>query len=209
MPPLSTRRAGLPAVLAFVLVLTACTSGASDTTTTTVSAAVESPSASDEVSTTAGSGAAPTAPFTEDGSASSTSAQTSSSTSTTSTTSTTKPSSAATTIAIPDDNKPPSLEIIFPTALTAYIASYDVGRKDFGTNVSLSAVVSDPNGDAVTVTWSSSTQGALGTGESIVAFLSTGGYDASQPIITATATDVWGVATSLSVQIIVWIPSDT
>lgn len=89
------------------------------------------------------------------------------------------------------------------------MASYDVGRKDFGTNVSLSAVVSDPNGDTVTVTWSSSTQGALGTGESIVAFPSTGGYDASQPIITAIATDVWGVATSVSVQIIVWIPSDT
>ncbi len=53
------------------------------------------------------------------------------------------------------------------------------------------------------------TQGALGTGESIVAFLSTGGYDASQPIITATATDIWGAATSVSVQIIVWIPSDT
>jgi hypothetical protein len=209
MPPLSTRRAGLPAVLAFVLVLTACTSGASDTTTTTASAPVESPSASDEVTTTAGAGAAPTAPFTEDGSASSTSAQTSSSTSTTSTTSTTKPSSVATTIAIPDDNKPPSLEIISPTALTAYIASYDVGRKDFGTNVSLSAVVADPNGDAVTVAWSSSTQGALGTGESIVAFLSTGGYDASQPIITAIATDIWGVATSVSVHIIVWIPSDS
>jgi hypothetical protein len=215
MPPLSTRRAGLPAVLAFVLVLTACTSGASDTTTTTASAPVESPSASDEVTTTAGAGAAPTAPFTEDGSASSTSTSTSSSasttptTSTTSTTSTTKPSSVATTIAIPDDNKPPSLEIISPTALTAYIASYDVGRKDFGTNVSLSAVVADPNRDAVTVTWSSSTQGALGTGESIVAFLSTGGYDASQPIITATATDIWGVATSVSVHIIVWIPSDS
>ncbi len=109
---------------------------------------------------------------------------------------------------MPEDNEPPSLDIISPTSLAAYTASYDVDREDFGANVALSAVVSDPNGDAVTVTWSSSMQGALGAGESIVAFLSTGGFDAAQPIITATATDVWGTATSQSVQIIVWVPSD-
>ena len=123
-------------------------------------------------------------------------------------TTTTKPQ-PTTTITVPEGNEPPTLDIISPTSLAAYTASYDADRDDFGANVSLSAVVSDPDGDDVTVTWSSSTQGGLGTGESIVVFLSTGGYDASQPIISATATDVWGAATATSVQIIVWIPSDT
>lgn len=96
-----------------------------------------------------------------------------------------------------------------PAALSSHTASYDATRKDFGANVVLSSIASDPNGDDVTVTWSSSTQGFLGTGESIVAWLSTGKSDASQPVITATATDQWGTASSESVQIIVWIPSDT
>ena len=74
--------------------------------------------------------------------------------------------------------------------------------------MSLSAIVSDPDGDDVTVQWISSDEGALGTGESIVAILRTGQFDSAQPRITARATDQWGVATEASVQIIVWIPSD-
>ncbi len=35
------------------------------------------------------------------------------------------------------------------------------------------------------------------------------GSDATQPVITATAVDQWGTSTSESIQIIVWIPSDT
>ena len=106
-------------------------------------------------------------------------------------------------------NEPPEIEIVSPAALSSHTASYDATRKDFGANVALSSIASDPNGDDVTVTWSSSTQGFLGRGESIVAWLSTGKSDASQPVITATATDQWGTASSESVQIIVWIPSDT
>ena len=93
--------------------------------------------------------------------------------------------------------------------MSPHEASYDVSRKDFGVVVSLVSQVSDANGDSVVVTWSSSVQGALGTGQSITVFLSTGGWDSSQPVITATAADVWGASSSSSVEIIVWIPSDT
>ena len=124
-------------------------------------------------------------------------------------TTTSKAPPTTTTITAPEGNEPPEIEIVSPAALSAHTAAYDADRKDWGANVALSAIASDPNGDVIIVTWSSSTQGFLGTGESIVAFLSTGGSDASQPVITATATDQWGAATSESVQIIVWIPSDT
>lgn len=124
-------------------------------------------------------------------------------------TSTSKAPPTTTTITAPEGNEPPEIEIVSPAALSAHTAAYDADRKDWGANVALSAIASDPNGDVIIVTWSSSTQGFLGTGESIVAFLSTGGSDASQPVITATATDQWGAATPESVQIIVWIPSDT
>lgn len=127
----------------------------------------------------------------------------------TSTTTTTKAPATTTTITAPEGNEPPKIEIVSPAALSSHTAAYNVALKDFGANVALSSIASDPNGDTVTVTWSSSTQGFLGTGESIVAWLSTGKSDASQPVITATATDQWGTATSVSVQIIVWIPSDT
>jgi len=82
-------------------------------------------------------------------------------------------------------------------------------QSDFGAYVSLSAVVSDPNGDPVTVTWKSNTSGSLGSGESLIAWISTNGSDAAQPVITATATDSNGATTTAIVQIIVWIPSDS
>jgi hypothetical protein len=100
------------------------------------------------------------------------------------------------------------VEIISPEHLSAHTAAYNVDLEDFGAFVSLSSIASDEDGDAITVTWSSSATGPLGAGESIVAWISTQGSDASQPVITATATDQWGTATSASVQIIVWIPSD-
>ena len=133
---------------------------------------------------------------------------TSSTTTTTSATSTTRAPATATTTTIPADNLPPTVEILAPAALSAHIAGYDVDRKDFGAYVTLSARASDPNGDTVQVRWSAPGWGSFGTGTSIVAWISTRGSDASQPIITATATDQWGVATAASTQIIVWIPSD-
>ncbi len=85
---------------------------------------------------------------------------------------------------------------------------YDPNTQRFGAAVSLSAIVSDPNGDPVTVQWISSDEGYLGSGESIIAVLHTGQFDSAQPSITAQATDQWGAHTETSVQIIVWIPSD-
>jgi len=203
MASLPIHRVGVSAIVAIALMLSACTSGASPTTTTTEPTNIEATAASDQTTTTVASPTTSTTTTTE-------TPPTTSTTSTTvpTSTTTTPPKTTTTTLAVPEDNEPPTLDIISPTSLAAYTASYDVDRKDFGANVALSAVVSDPNGDAVTVTWSSSTQGGLGTGESIVVFLSTGGFDASQPIITATATDVWGASSSQSVQIIVWVPSD-
>lgn len=72
----------------------------------------------------------------------------------------------------------------------------------------MSAAVSDPDGDPVTVEWYSSLSGYLGTGEFITASLITI-YDSSQPIITARATDEHGTSSEDTIQIIVWIPSDT
>ncbi len=191
----------MSAVLASALVLAACTSGAIVPTTTSSSAFTQSATGTDQSTTTLPSPGTSTTVTTE----------IPSTTSTTSVppTTTKPPTTTTTTLVVPEDNVPPLLDMVAPTHLASYTASYDADREDFGANVALSAVVSDPNGDAVTVTWSSSTQGALGTGESIVVFLSTGGYDASQPVITATAADIWGAETSVSVQIIVWIPSDT
>jgi hypothetical protein len=101
------------------------------------------------------------------------------------------------------------VKIISPGNLSSHVASYDASTGRFGAAVSMSAVVTDPNGDTVSVRWYSSDEGFLGSGESIVATLYTGQFDSAQPRITARATDKWGATTEASVQIIVWIPSDT
>ena len=121
---------------------------------------------------------------------------------------TTQPTTTTSTLAVPPNNKPPIVEIISPANLSSHIAVLDDSGQRFGAAISLSAVVSDPDGDEVSVKWSSSDEGGLGTGESIIATLHTGQFDSAQPIITARAVDQWGVATEASVQIIVWIPSD-
>jgi hypothetical protein len=184
-------------VVALALVAAGCSFGSADTATTSTDGSE--------------SGASTTARAPEGATTSSTTttvAPTTTARATSTTTTTTAPATT-TTITAPEGNEPPEVEIVAPAALSSHTAAYDVALKDFGANVALSSIASDPNGDTVTVTWSSSTQGFLGTGESIVAWLSTGKSDASQPVITATATDQWGTATSVSVQIIVWIPSDT
>ena len=66
----------------------------------------------------------------------------------------------------------------------------------------------NPDGDPVNVEWDSSLSGYLGTGEFITASLVTM-YDSSQPFITAKATDPRGAVSEDTIQVIVWIPSDT
>jgi hypothetical protein len=192
-------------VIVIVALLTAACSPTTETTTTTEVVDAAAPATTTSVPV---EGTTPSSTAASSTSTTTTVAVTTTTAGATTTTTTTAPATT-TTITAPEGNEPPEIEIVSPPALSAHTAAYDADRKDFGANVALSAIASDPNGDAVTVTWSSSTQGSLGTGESIVAFLSTGGSDASQPVITATATDQWGTATAISVQIIVWIPSDT
>ena len=125
------------------------------------------------------------------------------------TTTTREPTTTTTTIPIPEDNEPPAVEIVSPEHLSSHTAAYDAALKDFGAYITLRAEASDPNGDPVTVTWFTTNDGAVGTGEELTVWISTLGSDASQPVIRARATDVWGAETADSVQIIVWIPSDT
>jgi hypothetical protein len=115
---------------------------------------------------------------------------------------------ASTTTSVAEVNRPPTIEIVLPEDLSAHEARLDEDNDEYGANVAFSSVVSDANGDDITVTWSSSVQGMLGTGESIDAFISSDGSDASQPVITATATDGRGGSASDSIQILVLIPSD-
>ena len=185
------------ALIAAIVILVAACSPPSEPTTTTTSTTTSEATTTTEAPVT-----------TRLDSTTTTRNDTSTTTTTAPTTTITQPPTTTTTVTAPEGNEPPNIEIVSPANLSAHEASYDEARKDNGANVSLAAIAADPNGDEVTVTWSSSTQGDLGTGDSIVAFLSTGGFDSSQPIITATATDQWGASTSVSVQIIVWIPSD-
>jgi len=74
--------------------------------------------------------------------------------------------------------------------------------------VSISADASDPDGDPVSIDWYSSAGGYLGSGEFITASLVTES-DSSQPYITARVTDQYGATAEDSIQIIVWVPSDT
>lgn len=72
----------------------------------------------------------------------------------------------------------------------------------------MSATVSDPDDDQVTVDWFSSLSGYLGTGEFIAASL-IAICDSSQRFITARATDESGAVSEQPAQIIVWMPLDT
>lgn len=110
---------------------------------------------------------------------------------------------------VPSNNQAPTVEITSPANLSSHVAVFDASTGRFGAAVSFSAIVSDPNGDHVTVRWFSSDDGYLGTGEQIVAILHTGQSDSAQPRITARATDRWGATTVASVQVSPWICSDT
>ena len=192
-----------PLGIAIVVLVAACTSNPDPTTTTTV------PDNLGTSSTTTTSPTATTRPSTTTTTRDDTTSTTQPATTTTAPTTTTVAPTTTTTIAPPEGNEPPTIQIAAPQHLSAHSASFDTERNDNGVIITFSATASDPNGDDFTVTWSSSVQGKLGTGESISVFISTGGFDASQPIITATATDQWGTSSTDSIQIIVSIPSDT
>ena len=95
-----------------------------------------------------------------------------------------------------------------PTDQSSYQTSYDAESEDFAALVSLLAIASDADGDRIKVDWYSSLDGYLGSGPKTEARLVTR-YDSSQPIITARVTDEHGAIGEDSVQVIIWIPSDT
>lgn len=109
----------------------------------------------------------------------------------------------------PPNNEAPQVEITSPAHLSSHQAEFIQEENRFGATVSLAATVSDPDSDPFTVEWFSSHEGFLGTGESLTVVLHTGQFDSAQPRITARATDKWGAVAESSVQIVVWIPSDT
>ena len=190
-------------VVAIVVLATACSPSADEdaTTTSTTGTIAQAGGGDATTSTSNGSSSTPTT------SATTTTTTIAATTTTRATTTTT--TAPTTTTTIPADNEPPTVQITAPGALTAHVAAYDTDQEDFGAYLDLAATASDPNGDPVEVRWSASTQGFLGTGTSLTAWFSTRGSDATQPVITATAVDRWGTSTSQSIQIIVWIPSDT
>ena len=105
-------------------------------------------------------------------------------------------------------NHPPSITITSPINLSRHEAVFDPLTSTFRAPVSMSAEISDPDGDDVTVDWFSSEGGYLGTGVSISASL-VSFVDSSQPFITAVATDARGAQGDYTIQVSVWVPSDT
>lgn len=97
-------------------------------------------------------------------------------------------------------NRYPSVSITSPANLQTFQTTWNGSA--YVATVTLSATVSDPDGDATTVQWFSSVQGAGLTGPTVTATLAIpAGQSSSQPIITATATDAKGAKSSASVQV--------
>ncbi|MDH3398142.1 MAG: hypothetical protein OEM81_09970 [Acidimicrobiia bacterium] len=97
-------------------------------------------------------------------------------------------------------NRYPSVSITSPTNLATFQTTWN--GTFYVATVTLSATVSDPDGDATTVQWFSSVQGAGLTGATVTATLAIpAGQSSSQPIITATATDSKGAKSSASIQL--------
>lgn len=191
------------AIAAVAIIATACTSSSDETTTTTLS---------ETTSTVAALAGLPSTTTTEAPATGAPSAATSTTAGTTS--SIPRPAGATTTtttttLTAPPGNRPPTVEITAPAHLSLHEASYDPTTGLFGAAVSLSAVADDPDGDAITIDWFSGDEGFLGSGDSIIAVLHTGEFDAAQPTITARARDQWGSAGAATIQIVVVIPSDT
>ena len=209
MPPM--RPYVLPA-LAMALLVAACFGGGSDDTTTSSTAAQPAVTTSTTTpaataTTAAEAGTTTTATTTTTAAPATTAAPTTTTTTAPATTTTTAATTTSTTTTTVPPTEPPVVAIISPDPLTRFKAEFDQEQGGFGAFVAFVAEASDPDGGAVTIDWSSSDHGPLGSGESITAWLSTQ-RDTSQPVITATATDVSGATGAATIQVIVWIESD-
>jgi hypothetical protein len=178
-------------VVALALAVVACSSSTTTTPpTTSTPTTTVSPGTSTTLTTIA---ATPPTP-------SSTSTTTTSTTTSTTTTSTT--STTTTTIA----NAAPEVQITGPTANSLHRAEFDADAGWFVAQVTMSATASDPDGDAVTIAWSASPGGSLGTGATITAGLQPTS-DSTRITLTARATDARGASAAASIDVVVWIPS--
>ncbi len=121
------------------------------------------------------------------------------------TTSTAAPTTTTTTSA---DNSSPQIAITRPANLSSYTATYNPSTKSFSATVGFAAAATDPDGDPLTIEWYSSLDGYLGSGPAISAALQII-YDTAQPRITARVTDPSGAVAEDTVQVIIWIPSDS
>ncbi len=194
-------------VLALALFAAACTASGSETTTSTTSSVLTTTTLEATTSTSPTT----TVPTTTTSTTTTIPATTTTVVDTVTTATTVwvdPPPTTSTTTPAPEDNEAPSVEITSPGNLSSHVAAYDPESQAFRAVVSMSAAVSDPDNDQVTIDWFSSLSGYLGTGEFITASLITI-YDSSQPFITARATDEHGAVSEHRIQIIVWVPSDT
>ena len=193
-------------VVAVALLAAACTSSGSEATSTTSTTTTTLEATTSTTTTTT------TAPTTTTSTTTTTAPVTTTAGDTATTTATTvwvdPPPTTSTTTPAPADNEAPLVEITSPGNLSSHVAAYDPDLNAFRAVVSMSATVSDPDNDRVSVDWFSSLSGYLGNGEFITASLVTI-YDSSQPFVTARATDEHGAVSEHRIQIIVWVPSDT
>lgn len=101
----------------------------------------------------------------------------------------------------------PSVIITSPTHLTTFVTAWDPLDACFEKTLTLISTANDPDGDPVTVSWTSNVHGSLGVGQTVTVELCIpSGQDTSQPTITATVSD--GVRSSTdSIQIKLIVPS--
>ena len=93
-----------------------------------------------------------------------------------------------------------------PVNLVTLITSWNGSA--YVAQVTLEATATSPTTSPVTVIWSSSVEGLLGTGNTLTTTLDIpSGSDSSQPIITATAVDTNGAISEASIQVKLAIPS--
>ena len=178
-------------------VVSACT-GAQQATTTTETPPITSTTANTQTTTT------------EQSSTTTNPAASTTTIDSTTTTLATNPSPPTTTgEQPPSDNQAPSILITGPAHLSSHQAELNEAGTRFGATVTFTADASDPDGEEFTIEWFSDDEGFLGTGESLTVELHTIHGDSAQPTITARATDKWGTVSDDSIQIIIWIPSDT
>lgn len=170
----------------------------STSTTTTTLGAARGTGASDTTTTSEG---------TTTSSTSTTRGTTSSSSSSSTTTTTTRATSTTTTTTTKATSAPPKVSIATPKQASLHAATYNESAGWFVASVAMEAIVSDPDGNPVTVEWFSDVDGFLGSGKAIIAQMQPRG-DSSPAVVTARATDSTGAVASASVQIIIWVPSD-